>query len=267
MNARAARGQTAMTFALTNGCNAIVDILDKHQAILDAEEAFVLLKPRRGPRGPLIFVQGIKHMPVDFQCCFSMSIKGLLVAIISQSHSLGRPSESRRGVKAVTRIQRPGGLVSLTLGPFQSPMPRILLEPSGFGTDRPAECFTCCFPWSPRASEDDWTETLQLPKPEWACKHEKPERLEPYAGRRICAEAKPDRPCKHSLTERKREREREREKTRARAGDRERERDRGMEGGREGEGGGRRRGGRAKSYGSAPARHSNVYVGNLPDRR
>lgn len=36
---RAARGQTAMTFALTNGCNAIVDILDKHQAILDAEEA------------------------------------------------------------------------------------------------------------------------------------------------------------------------------------------------------------------------------------
>ncbi|CAJ1437908.1 unnamed protein product [Effrenium voratum] len=54
--------------------------------------------------------------------------------------------------------------------------------------------------------EDDWTETLQLPKPEWACKHEKPERLEPYAGRRICAEAKPDR-------------------------------------------------------------HSNVYVGNLPDRR
>ena len=36
---KAARGQTAMTFALTNGCNAIVDILDKHQAILDAEEA------------------------------------------------------------------------------------------------------------------------------------------------------------------------------------------------------------------------------------
>ena len=37
---KAARGQTAMTFALTNGCNAIVDILDKHQAILDAEEAW-----------------------------------------------------------------------------------------------------------------------------------------------------------------------------------------------------------------------------------
>ena len=38
---KAARGQTAMTFALTNGCNAIVDILDKHQAILDAEEAIL----------------------------------------------------------------------------------------------------------------------------------------------------------------------------------------------------------------------------------
>lgn len=35
---KAARGQTAMTFALTNGCNAIVDILDKHQTILDAED-------------------------------------------------------------------------------------------------------------------------------------------------------------------------------------------------------------------------------------
>ena len=39
MNVKAARGQTAMTFALTNGCNAIVDMLEKHQAILDAEEA------------------------------------------------------------------------------------------------------------------------------------------------------------------------------------------------------------------------------------
>lgn len=39
LSLKAARGQTAMTFALTNGCNAIVDILDKHQAILDAEEA------------------------------------------------------------------------------------------------------------------------------------------------------------------------------------------------------------------------------------
>merc|ERR1719277_2668278 len=39
MNIKAARGQTAMTFALTNGCSAIVDILEKHQMILDAEEA------------------------------------------------------------------------------------------------------------------------------------------------------------------------------------------------------------------------------------
>merc|ERR1712066_290682 len=39
MNAKAAKGQTAATFALTNGCNAIIDILEKHQAILDAEEA------------------------------------------------------------------------------------------------------------------------------------------------------------------------------------------------------------------------------------
>merc|ERR1711920_872229 len=39
MNIKAARGQTAMTFALTNGCNAIVDILEKHKALLDAEEA------------------------------------------------------------------------------------------------------------------------------------------------------------------------------------------------------------------------------------
>merc|ERR1712060_660072 len=39
MNIKAHRGQTAMTFALTNGCNAIVDILEKHQALLDAEEA------------------------------------------------------------------------------------------------------------------------------------------------------------------------------------------------------------------------------------
>merc|ERR1712066_4563 len=38
MNIKAAKGQTAMTFALTNGCNAIIDILEKHQAILDAEE-------------------------------------------------------------------------------------------------------------------------------------------------------------------------------------------------------------------------------------
>lgn len=41
--------------------------------------------------------------------------------------------------------------------------------------------------------QEDWTETLQLPKPDWACKHEKPANMEPYAGRRIYAEAKPDR--------------------------------------------------------------------------
>lgn len=41
--------------------------------------------------------------------------------------------------------------------------------------------------------QEEWTETLQLPKPDWACKHEKPANMEPYAGRRIYAEAKPDR--------------------------------------------------------------------------
>lgn len=41
--------------------------------------------------------------------------------------------------------------------------------------------------------QEEWTETLQLPKPDWACKHDKPETVEPYAGRRIYAEAKPDR--------------------------------------------------------------------------
>eukprot|EP00913_Durusdinium_trenchii_P015816 g14864.t1 len=95
---KAARGQTAMTFALTNGCNAIVDILDKHQAILDAEEA--------------------------------------------------------------RRIKEKGEQRDEDL-------------------------------------EENWTETLQLPKPEWACKHEKPANLEPYAGRRIYAEAKPDRPVSY----------------------------------------------------------------------
>lgn len=91
---KAARGQTAMTFALTNGCNAIVDILDKHQAILDAEEARRIKEKGEGCHG---------------------------------------------------------------------------------------------------AEEEEWTETLQLPKPDWACKHEKPANMEPYAGRRIYAEAKPDR--------------------------------------------------------------------------
>lgn len=39
MNIKANRGQTAMTFALTNGCSAIVDILESHQMLLDREEA------------------------------------------------------------------------------------------------------------------------------------------------------------------------------------------------------------------------------------
>merc|ERR1712060_384278 len=49
MSIKAARGQTAMTFALTNGCNAIVDILEKHKALLDAEEAKKIKE--RGERG------------------------------------------------------------------------------------------------------------------------------------------------------------------------------------------------------------------------
>lgn len=39
MNIKADRGQTAQTFALTNGCDAIVDILERHSMLLDAEEA------------------------------------------------------------------------------------------------------------------------------------------------------------------------------------------------------------------------------------
>ena len=79
---KAARGQTAMTFALTNGCNAIVDILDKQQAILDAEQA---------------------------------------------------------------------------------------------------------------QARSEAVEELELPKADWACKKPRPETVEPYVGRRIYAEAKPDR--------------------------------------------------------------------------
>mmetsp|Transcript_1534 Transcript_1534/g.1647 ORF Transcript_1534/g.1647 Transcript_1534/m.1647 type:complete len:424 (-) Transcript_1534:98-1369(-) len=94
LSLKAARGQTAMTFALTNGCNAIVDILDKQQAILDAEEARRIKEKGENHHGP---------------------------------------------------------------------------------------------------DEEEWTETLQLPKPDWACKHDKPETVQPYAGRRIYAEAKPDR--------------------------------------------------------------------------
>jgi len=39
MYVKADRGQTAQTFALTNGCDTIVDILDRHSMLLDAEEA------------------------------------------------------------------------------------------------------------------------------------------------------------------------------------------------------------------------------------
>lgn len=94
MNIKAARGQTAITFALTNGCSAIVDILERHQMILDAEEA--------------------------------------------------------------KRIKEKG---------------------------------------EKRDEELDGSldETLQLPKPEWACKREKPQEVEPYTGRRVYMQAKPDR--------------------------------------------------------------------------
>ncbi|CAE7183604.1 unnamed protein product [Symbiodinium pilosum] len=40
--------------------------------------------------------------------------------------------------------------------------------------------------------QEDWGEELQLPRPDWACKHEKPEALQAYAGR-VYAEARPDR--------------------------------------------------------------------------
>lgn len=94
MNIKAARGQTAMTFALTNGCSAIVDILEKHQMILDAEEA-----------------KRIKE-------------KG-----------------ERKGEEPQTEVDQ----------------------------------------------------SLQLPRPEWACKREPPEEVEPYQGRRVYMQAKPDR--------------------------------------------------------------------------
>jgi len=93
MNVKAARGQTAMTFALTNGCTAIADMLEKHQAILDAEEAKRIKE--RGERG---------------------------------------------------------------------------VEP-----------------------EEELEELLQLPKPDWACKREKPADVQPFTGRRVYAQAKPDR--------------------------------------------------------------------------
>lgn len=95
MNIKAARGQTAMTFALTNGCAAIVDILERHKALLDAEEQ--------------------------------------------------------------KRIKEQG-----ELGPQVT-------------------------------EQDELDQTLQLPKPEWACKKEAPAEVEPYQGRRVYMQAKPDR--------------------------------------------------------------------------
>jgi len=94
MNIKAARGQTAMTFALTNGCSAIVDILEKHQMIRDAEEA-KRIKERGERRGDV--------------------------------------------------------------------------------------------------EQEEVDESLQLPRPEWACKRERPEEVEPYQGRRVYMQAKPDR--------------------------------------------------------------------------
>lgn len=96
MSIKAARGQTAITFALTNGCNAIVDILEKHQALLDAEEA--------------------------------------------------------------KRIKERG-------------------ERKTVGEEEEAQL----------------DQTLQLPRPEWACQRDKPDEVEPYQGRRVYAQAKPDR--------------------------------------------------------------------------
>merc|ERR1712216_78104 len=94
MSIKANRGQTAMTFALTNGCNAIVDILERHQMLLDREEA-----------------KRIKEKAED---------------------------------KA---------------------------EEEQFEVDI----------------------TLQIPKPEWACQKPAPEEMEPYEGRRVYPQAKPDR--------------------------------------------------------------------------
>ncbi|CAE8582813.1 unnamed protein product, partial [Polarella glacialis] len=41
--------------------------------------------------------------------------------------------------------------------------------------------------------QEELDDTLQLPKPDWACKRDKPEKLEPYSGRRVYTHAKPDR--------------------------------------------------------------------------
>lgn len=94
MNVKANRGQTAMTFALTNGCNAIVDILERHQMLLDREEAKRIKEKGEGKAEE-------EELEVDL--------------------------------------------------------------------------------------------TLQLPKPEWACRKAPPEEMEPYQGRRVYPQARPDR--------------------------------------------------------------------------
>lgn len=94
MSVKANRGQTAMTFALTNGCNAIVDILERHQMLLDREEQARIKEKGEGKAEE-------EELEVDI--------------------------------------------------------------------------------------------TLQLPKPEWACRKAAPEEMEPYQGRRVYAQARPDR--------------------------------------------------------------------------
>jgi len=93
MNIKASRGQTALTFALTNGCNAIADILERHKMLLDQEAAKKLKEKGEG--------HDTEDLEVD--------------------------------------------------------------------------------------------KTLQLPRPDWACKREAPEEVEPYQGRRVYMHAKPDR--------------------------------------------------------------------------
>eukprot|EP00931_Biecheleriopsis_adriatica_P012556 TRINITY_DN113729_c0_g1_i1.p1 TRINITY_DN113729_c0_g1~~TRINITY_DN113729_c0_g1_i1.p1 ORF type:complete len:457 (+),score=140.96 TRINITY_DN113729_c0_g1_i1:70-1371(+) len=44
-----------------------------------------------------------------------------------------------------------------------------------------------------RDDTEDLDDTLQLPKPDWACKREKPAAMEPYSGKRVYAQARPDR--------------------------------------------------------------------------
>merc|ERR1719510_2461486 len=49
--------------------------------------------------------------------------------------------------------------------------------------------------------QEEVDQTLQLPRPEWACKREPPEEMEPYQGRRVYMQAKPDRHSNVYVTE------------------------------------------------------------------